>query len=215
MEDIQTLWLIHWNLATHVQDPLFAWQFLFGRWQEPEFTESAVLKAFMREAETHKRLSEVTVQQHLQVFLHTYVPTRGKKGEIAEDNLDCPLTELEIVVKVGEREGNGGQSRKESVYAFRNEDKPGISAALFSYCVDDFWRKNVPNEQTLSVRSLVNAIGSPGQIFKMPEESIYGRLADLESASDRAFQYHESTTLPQVHRLRQLETAAILTRAYQ
>ena len=215
MEDIQTLWLIHWNLSTHVEDPLFAWQFLFGRWQEPEFTESGVLKAFMRDAETHKRLSEVTVQQHLQVFLHTYVPTRGKKGEIAEDNLDCPLTELEIVVKVGDREGSGGQSRGGSGYAFRNEDKPGISAALFSYCVDDFWRKTVPNEQTLSVRSLVNALGSPGQTFKIPEESIYARLVDLESVSDHAFQYHESAALPQVHRVGQLKREDILTRAYQ
>src|SRR5262245_51635447 len=25
LEDIQTLWLIHWNLSTNVEDPLFAW----------------------------------------------------------------------------------------------------------------------------------------------------------------------------------------------
>src|ERR1700681_1838056 len=31
MEDIQTLWLIHWNLTTQTKDPLFAWGFLFGR----------------------------------------------------------------------------------------------------------------------------------------------------------------------------------------
>src|SRR5262245_4385627 len=31
MEDIQTLWLIHWNLSTQIRDPLFAWEFLFSR----------------------------------------------------------------------------------------------------------------------------------------------------------------------------------------
>jgi hypothetical protein len=103
MEDIQTLWLIHWNLSTQIDDPLFAWEFLFNRWQEPEFTESIVLKAFAKEAEgLSKKLSPVTLEQHLHVFLHTYVPTRGRKGDIAEDNLDCPLTELEMLTKVGE-----------------------------------------------------------------------------------------------------------------
>jgi hypothetical protein len=104
IEDIQTLWLIHWNLTTQIEHPLFAWEFLFNRWHEPEFTESAVLKAFAKETDgLSKRLSSVTLQQHFQVFLHTYVPARGQKEEISEDNLDCPLTELELLVKIGER----------------------------------------------------------------------------------------------------------------
>ena len=101
IEDIQTLWLIHWNLTTQIEHPLFAWEFLFNRWHEPEFTESAVLKAFAKETDgLSKRLSSVTLQQHFQVFLHTYVPARGQKEEISEDNLDCPLTELELLVPV-------------------------------------------------------------------------------------------------------------------
>ena len=51
MEDIQTLWLIHWNPATQIEDRLFAWEFLFSRWHESEFTESGVLKAFAKEAD--------------------------------------------------------------------------------------------------------------------------------------------------------------------
>ena len=39
------------------------------------------------------RFSAVTLEQHFDTFLHTYVPTRGRKGEVQEDNLDCPLVE--------------------------------------------------------------------------------------------------------------------------
>jgi hypothetical protein len=153
MEDIQTLWLIHWNLSAHVEDRLFGWDFLISRWHEPEFTESSVLRAFEKEVDGRsKRLSSVTLQQHLQVFLHTYVPTRGRKGDIAEDKLDCPLTELEMLIKTGERAAEG-QTRREPVYAFRREEKPNISRELFAYCVDDFWTRMYPNEQTLSVRT--------------------------------------------------------------
>jgi len=102
MEDVQTLWLIHWNLATNNENPLFAWDFLFNRWNEPELTQSGVQRAFAKEAnDITKKLSSVTLQQHLQVFLNTYVATRGRKGEVAEDNLDCPLTELELLIKIG------------------------------------------------------------------------------------------------------------------
>lgn len=214
MEDIQTLWLIHWNLTTQVKDPLFAWEFLFSRWQEPEFTETAALKAFAKEADgLSKKLSPVTLQQHLHVFLHTYVPTRGRKGDIAEDNLDCPLTELEMLIKVGERDASG-QTRREHVYAFRRADKLSISAELFAYCVNDFWNKMLPNEQTLSVRTLVSGLGSPGQVFKIPEEAIYARLPDLAAVTDGQLKYSESAALPQIHRRGPVDGNHLLARAY-
>ena len=36
LEDIRTLWLIHWKLSSHTEEPLFAWDFLLNRWQHPE-----------------------------------------------------------------------------------------------------------------------------------------------------------------------------------
>lgn len=214
MEDIQTLWLVHWNLTTQIDDPLFAWQFLFNRWQEPEFSESAVLKAFAKEADGQlKKLSPVTLQQHLQVFLHTYVPTRGRKGDVAEDNLDCPLTELEMLLKIGERE-TPDQGRREPVYAFRREDKPSISPDLFAYCLYDFWQKNFSNEQTLSVRTVVNGVGSLGHVFKIPEADIYTRLQDLSAVTDGVLKYSESAALPQIHRAGSIDARRLLVRAY-
>jgi len=216
MEDIQTLWLIHWNLCTHVENPLFAWEFLFSRWQEPEFTEANVLKALSREAENQsKKLSHVTLQQHLQVFLHTYVPTGGRKADIAEDNLDCPLTELEMLVRVGDREDTGAsRGGRDPIYVFRREEKPSISQALFSYCVHDFWRKAFPNEQTLSARSLVTAPRSPGQVFKIPEEAIYARLEDLHAITHGTLRYSESAMLRQVQRTGIVNPEKLLTNAY-
>jgi Protein of unknown function (DUF4007) len=214
MEDIQTLWLIHWNLSTHPNDPLFAWEFLFSRWHEPEFTESMAVKAFTKEGEAlEKKLSAVTLQQHFQVFLHTYVPTRGRKAEVVEDSLDCPLTELELVVKVGERE-NLADHRREFVYAFRREDKVSISAELFAYCVFDYWQKFHPHEQTLAARTIVSGLGSPGQVFKIPESDIYARLPNLSAATDGRLEYRESAALPQLHRIGAIDPERLLASAY-
>src|SRR5665811_2123069 len=90
----------HWKLSTNVQSPLLAWDYLLNRWQEPNLVPSAALKALQKEvAAQDADLSPVTLEQHLETFLHTYVPTRGRKGEVVEDNLDSPLVELDLIVK--------------------------------------------------------------------------------------------------------------------
>lgn len=71
LEDIRTLWLIHWNLSTDIENPLLAWDYLLNRWQESELVPSSALKALQKEAEKQKeRLSSVTLEQHFDTFLH-------------------------------------------------------------------------------------------------------------------------------------------------
>jgi hypothetical protein len=200
LEDIRTLWLIHWRFSTNVNDPLFAWHYLLNRWQYPEFSRSKVLSVFRQESERlERRLSGVTLEQHFDTFLHTYVPTRGRKGEILEDNLDCPLVELELIQKVGEHKVDSS-GKRESIYAFRREEKPEITRELFVYCIDDFWKKRRGNEMTLSFRDISVSEGSPGQIFKLPESDIRERLENIETDSGGTFTYRESFSLQQLAR---------------
>jgi hypothetical protein len=203
LEDRRTLWLIHWQLSTHVEEPLFAWDFLLNRWPHPELSRTEALRAFDQEAKRlGRKLSSITLEQHFDTFLHTYVPTRSRKGEIQEDNLDCPLVELELIQKVGERDcGNG--SRREPIYVFRREPKPEITPGLFVYCLNDFWNKRRSAERTLTFRDVSVAHGSPGQVFKLPEWDVRERLERLENDSDRVFSYQESASLQQVMRMDQ------------
>ncbi len=199
LEDIRTLWLMHWNLATDTKNPLLAWDFLLNRWQEPELVRSAVLRALQKEAAKQADdLSPVTIDQHWDTFLHTYVPTRGRKGEVQEDNLDCPLIELELIVRVGERTVDRGAGRAEPVYAFRREEKPDINPALFIYCLHRFWGNRHAAEDTLTFREVAHGHGSPGQIFKLPEDDVRMRVEQLEQQTKGFFTYTESANLQQI-----------------
>ena len=55
LENLQTLWLIHWNFSTHRENPIFAWDFLMNQWQEPEIAPSLVVEAFEKEADSQSR----------------------------------------------------------------------------------------------------------------------------------------------------------------
>jgi hypothetical protein len=202
LEDRRTLWLLHWKLSTDQEEPLFAWDYLINRWAHPEITRSAALRDFASEANRlGRKLSSVTLEQHFDTFLHTYVPTRSPKGEVQEDNLDCPLVELEFIQRVGDRD-MGAKGRREPILIFRREPKADVTPELFTYCLVDFWRKRRSTEATLSFRDVSIAHGSPGQVFKLPEWDIRQRLDALEHDSRGCFKYEETTAIQRVIRLR-------------
>jgi hypothetical protein len=213
LEDIRTLWLLHWNLATDSESPLLAWDYLLNRWHDPELVPSVAMKALQKEAQKYEPgLSQVTIQQHLDVFIHTYTQTRGKKGKVQEDNLDCPLVELELIQRIGERESSNGE--RELVYAFRREVKPEITHELFAYCLMDYWRKRHITESTLNFRDIAYSYNSPGQVFKIPEDDIRAKVEALSEITSNALNYVESAQVPQVHKNRDIDMKDLLKAIY-
>jgi len=199
IEDIATLWLLHWQLCSHEENPLFAWDFLFNRFHEPEIVRSNVMTVIERESRQLSRpLSKATLAQHFDVFLHTYVATRGRKSVIPEDSLDSPLIELELIQYVGQRISQ--DNKQEPAYAFRRDPKPELPSGVFMFAIDDFWRRCRPNESTLSLHDIAHAPGSPGQVFKLPEDDIRRRLTRIETESDGVLIYSESAMVEQLTR---------------
>lgn len=196
LEDTQTLWLLHWKLSTQFDEPLFAWDYLLNHWHEPEFTQSSALLAFEKEAKRQDRkLSQTTISHHLDTFIHSYVPTAGAKPSVMEEGLDCPLVELNLILRVGDRVADAAGSRREPVYAFRREEKPEISPNLFAYCCADFVVRKHPKDTTVSFRELAIGNGSPGQIFKLSEADVRARLERMHADTQGQMSFDESADI--------------------
>jgi hypothetical protein len=215
LEDRRTLWLLHWKLTSNIQNPLLAWDYLLNRWQEPEFTSSSAIKALEKVAGARSdRVSRATLEQHFDAFLHTYVPTRGRKGDVQEDNLDCPLVELRLIIKAGDREIDRSSGKREPIYVFRREEKPDITPELFVYCLDDFWRNRHATEKTLPFREVAHGHGSPGQVFKLAEDDVRTRIEGIDRASDGLFSFSESASLQQIQKTRDAKQQVLLKGIY-
>ena len=213
LEDLRTLWLLHWVISTQIEEPLFAWEYMLNRWQHPEVVRGAVVKAFRTEAKRMGReLSDVTIEQHFDVFFHTYYPTRGRKADVQEDTLDCPFVELALIERIGER-SDSGTGKREEIFSFRRTEKPEINTGLFIYCLNDYWGKRRSNEQTLTFRDIAVSEGSPGQIFKLPERDLRERLERIEHDSGGLMKYQESASLRQLVR-RGISPASLLSAVY-
>ena len=175
IEHVSTPWLIHWTLASSTTVPLFSWHILFNRWPFAEFSRSDVLKVLRRESRVlgydH---SDVTLSQHFDVLLHSYLPSRSNVN--LEDSLDGPLTDLRLIEHVGDRKAEAG--RREPVYAFRRGRKPEIGEAVFDYALHDYWRRRHSEESTITLRDICVGDGSPGRILLLSEDDVRQRLED-------------------------------------
>lgn len=206
LEDPRTLWLVHWNLSSRHEGALFAWRYLIGHWPLPEFTRSEALAEFRRLSSNHGlEHSTVTLSQHLDVFLHTYQSARTAVTGV-EDSLDGPLVGLGLLMPVGERRSEEG--RWEPVYSFRREPKPEISTLLFDYCLRDFWERHHPREQQITYRMAALGPASPGQVFKLPEDDMRGRLEAGGVGKPRGFTYQPSAIQGQLTRKGRAPTLA-------
>lgn len=144
-----------------------------------------------------QKSSKRTLSDGFRVFVNSYVPSRGRKGEIAEDNLDCPLVELGLIRVAGERRI---KEHREILYSWNIETKESVSPELFAYCLYDFWKSSGKHaeEKSLGSRAICTDPGSPGQIFKLPESAVTVLLDGLSTATDGAMVFEESKTMQQV-----------------
>lgn len=192
----------------------FCLGFSLNQFHEPELYASSVVRAFSKAATqvSEKEISRGSFEQLYDVFLHSYVPTRGRKGEVREDNLDCPLVELELLRHTGFTNSALNPGRQEAKYAFRNEDKPEIGPSLFAFCLEEFWNNRFGSrEQSIPFHLIASGHGSPGQVFKIPEADVRTRLFNIEKETEGFFTFEESAAIPRVVRHEKKEAPTLVS----
>jgi hypothetical protein len=133
---------------------------------------------------------------------------------VFEDGLDCPLIELNLILRVGDRTSDTSGSRREPVYAFRREEKPDISPQLFAYCCADFATRKHPDDATVSFRELAIGSCSPGQVFKLPEAAVRTRLERIGIETERRLSFEESADIQCLTRSQDLRPLDMLPSVY-
>ncbi len=184
-----TSWLLHWNLATRRERPLFAWHFIFNCWPYPEFTRSELLAGMKQAARSiDGQRSDVTLSQHLDAFFHTYQPSRGQGRE---DALDSPLAHLDLLSVAGSRVIEQGKS--EVVFALKQLSKRTFSRALLTYSICDYWESWHGGEGTLNLYQLAHGDNSPGRVLRLSEYALREVCEEIAGGFDAPFRVGSSS----------------------
>lgn len=179
---------------------------IFNHFHEPEFSRELLTSDLLRWTRTlgGKPVAVSSLKRDVEVFLRTYVPSRPKDGRLAEDSLDCPLVELELIVPPSD-----GRT-----YRFRRGLQESLPDGILFYAVLRFWQTFAPAAQTLALHDLARQPGSPGRLFKIDESSLVERLEGIERGTEGGISYAETAGLRQLYRRKAFDPHDILCSAY-
>lgn len=206
LEDTNSLWLLHWNLATN-EAKCTTWCWTFNLLPANEFTRDSL--TVLVQLEAHKRqvkiASENSLRRDVDCFLRTYTASRSLKGAVAEDSLDCPLVELGLIA----------DDRASGVFRFRRGPQPSLSDEIFVACLLEFWGRVAPDRDSLAFSEIAYGFGSPGLAFKLDEDSLVDHLERVETVSQGLLSYTETAGLKQLYRRGTGNPFELLERYYE
>lgn len=180
LERVETQWLLQWKVTTQSERPLFVWRHVFFRRHRADFTRAEVLGELQRESRlAGYKHSDVTLKQHLDVFLHSYVSTA--RDGATEDALDGPLIDLSLIRPAGRRLSDDGRS--EPVYALTGRGR--APAPVVEYAILEFWHRRRKDETMVTMHDLAFSEGSPGAALRVPEDELRAHVLQSRNYSFR------------------------------
>ena len=206
LEDDASLWLIHWLL---ISNPTIgtSWQLLFSRFHRPDFTKRELFGFITSFAERHSlTVSESVVTRDIDCLVRTYEPSHNdNKPSKAEETFDCPLLQLDLLQP----------SSDGDLHRFAIGPKMSLPASIFCFALAQYFDRLEGAPNTLSIQKCLYGEGSPGQVFKLDENSLIEYVEDLEQQTNGAFVLDETSGLKQIYRKRILDPLVILGDYYR
>lgn len=204
LEDIGSLWLIHWFLANNWEKAT-TWYYAFNLLNRTEFSKISLEKELMEFAMsiTTNRATKNTVSRDLDVFLRTYARPRKVNVKTIEESLSCPLVELELM-RMQPEKGH---------YAFNRGPKDSLPDEIFAFAVGEFVRDITA--KTVSFDDLCYGVGSPGKVFKLDEYSLLDMLERLAGLTKGAWNFTETAGVKQLLLLKKIKELNFLGSYYR
>lgn len=206
LEDDASLWLLHWLL---VSNPMIGttWQIAFSLFQRPDFTKRELMDHVAAFAEKHSvTLNESSLSRDVDCFIRTYTSARAtSKQAVAEESFDCPLQELGLLQSSPDTE----------LYRFSVGTKPSLPSHVLGYALSAYFDAVRAGRNTLSVQECLYGPGSPGQAFKLDENTFIAYVEDLEKITRGKLVLDETAGLTQVYRRGEIDPVRLLEAYYK
>jgi len=206
LEDDASLWLIHWLL---VSNPYIGttWQIAFSLFQRPDFTKNELVdyvSAFVDKNSIAVNKSSLT--RDIDCFVRTYTPARTMaKQTIAEESFDCPLQELSLIQSSPDGE----------LYRFSVGTKSTLPSAVFGYALAQYFETARGGRNTMSVQECLYGQGSPGQVFKLDENTLITHIEELEEITQGKIALDETAGLKQIYKRQEIDVLKLLKGYYK
>lgn len=171
LEDLGSLWLLHWRLVGNAHLAT-GWWYGFFQFAPTEFKAEELASAiddFVAREAPKSRYAYSSYKKDAACLIRMYaeLPT----GFSGEESIHCPFAELALIRPVGKKH-----------YGFQIGPKPGLTDYLVAFAAAEFACGRGETTRSVPLGALVRDPGSPGLAFRLGEAALYGAL---ERVADR------------------------------
>jgi len=181
-------WLLHWQIAAR-PEAAFTWYYTFNLLRRGEFTANQLAQQIVQTVTQRggKIPSETTINRDIDCMLRCYLrPTAAQLSSAAEDALQCPLHELDILQILPDQQ----------VYRLVSGAHPDLPDLLVAYAA--LQQARMLGRTTVAFNELAYGERSPGRIFRLDEDALLTRLLSIETITQDRAVYSESGGIRQI-----------------
>ena len=203
LEKTETLWLLHWMLASDYN--LTTWYYIFNYHPSIIVNREQIINELVSVGKFSKwkGISPNTIKRDVDCFIRTYLVTH-KKGEITEDSIECPLAELGLLQ----------QTYTKNEFEINKGPKSSLTQGIFEFALSDYWSKQ--SNQIITFEKLMYDFGSPGKVFQLDEKSLEKFLDNMERGQNQIFKFDKGAGgLRQITKLKQINQKELLINCYR
>ena len=204
LEDINTLWLLHWKLCTN-PDLATMYYWFFNNFTQTTFSKLQILNELTVWLTNHstKSVSQKTLERDVSLLLKAYLGA-NTEDKSAEDQLENPFHELNLISK-----------NSHDVYNCFLRDRETIDFRLLGFFIAEiqafFSKGDMVNKardfKQIPVSQILNSDEFPSiqKIFKTTEDALYICLEHLEHAYPETFKISDTVGQKSLYILEKLE----------
>lgn len=181
LEDIGTIWLLHYYLVKSNYASIYNLIFNELRKERAVFNKNQ-LKAFIKRkyAEHDDRSINLnTIDKDISVFTRLYGKVDYQNvSKDFEEEINSLMIELELISSTIEDEIREGTNKREKVewYHLHGENRNTLPAPILLYTILD----NFFDAQNIAVKRLEIEPNSPGLVFLLSKDGLYKKLKEIE-----------------------------------
>ncbi|MEX0810565.1 MAG: DUF4007 family protein [Chitinophagales bacterium] len=171
IEDIGTIWLLHYHLVAQGKASIYSLVFNQFRKERFDFTKSH-LHNFIKRAclETESNYNENTVNTDINVFLKNY--TKPKTGKISvEDDFIGLLQDLDLLKQY--KLTNVEAKEFSNWYKIDNEKREDLPFQIVLYAI---LNKLKDQENSISFKEMQIGFNAPGLVFALNAEGLFNKI---------------------------------------
>lgn len=166
IEELGTLWLLHYKLATN-KDKATSWYYFFNEFNLSVFNKNDFVSLVSNYAKMNgKEVAQGSYEKDFTCLINTYL--KQKKKLNPEDNTRSPLEELGLVAVL---------DRAKNIFIKKSPNGIPLTV-LFAVIVD-----NAKEKKEIKISSLISENGNIGKVFNINSVNILPYLYKLQEKS--------------------------------